>query len=121
MNIKQFVEETLQQILEGVSAVKRRDRRVAPSRELSSNLPSGTGIVTVPAAAPSLVEFDVAVTVTTTTEGKVKGQLIAIAGAEATGTHENSKVSRVKFSVPLELTAPTPDEKESCPNARSGV
>jgi hypothetical protein len=105
MTLEDFVAETLQQIMSGVTKAKRADGRVAVAKKVTMTAPPGSSTAFFTAPTPNYdVEFDVAVTVTDKLEGGMKGQLAVVAGS-AGHTHENSKVSRVKFSVPLDLTS----------------
>jgi len=104
MNLQEFVSKTLQQIATGVSTAKRHDSRIAPKIGLGEDDPkilrtldSADGVF--------LVEFDVAVTASETTEKGAGGGItvlsVASAKGEAKRSVENSSVSRVKFSVPI--------------------
>jgi len=92
MELKDFVSQTITSIIEGV-------------REAQASAQDGAYVNPVMAARP--IEFDVAVTVTETTEKKGGGG-IAVAGfikAEGGGltSSANSSVSRIKFHVPVTL------------------
>jgi hypothetical protein len=105
VNLKEFVAETLEQIMEGVSAAKSKDGRVAVVPEIkTAGMGPGMAVITAPRPVYT-VEFDAAVTVSKKLEGELKGHL-AVVGGSASDVREDSKVSRVKFSVPLDLTAP---------------
>jgi hypothetical protein len=104
VNLKEFVAETLQQIMEGVTLAKSQDGRVAVVPEITSSLGGSMSVISPPRPVYT-VEFDVAVTVSKKLEGELKGHL-AVVGGSASDVREDSKVSRVKFSVPLDLTAP---------------
>jgi hypothetical protein len=103
MNLEEFVAETLQQIISGVTKAKKADGRVAVAKKITTIIPGSTAVYAAP--TPNYdVEFDVAITVTDKLEGELKGHL-AVVGGKAGSVHENSKISRVKFSVPLDITA----------------
>ena len=111
MELKDFVAETLQQIVEGVknakSAVELNGAAVNPDllgdyKEHAKHglLYSGTGKVA------QIVEFDVALSVKEGTG--TKGGIGVVAGVFALGSQgqsnaENSSLTRVKFRVPLSL------------------
>jgi hypothetical protein len=110
MELKDFVSESIKQIIDGVNEAKRYadnyDAMVNPRRWSwnSSNVlaryESNTG------AAIENIEFDVAVTVTegTNTKGGI-GVFVGPVGIGSQGQSENSNssVSRLKFSVPIVL------------------
>jgi hypothetical protein len=92
MDIKEFVSETLKQIVDGVIDAKNRKDGEA----VDVHYPNRTQKVT----------FDVAVTVI---EGKETGGKAGISvwsiGAGVTGKTESSSstISRIKFDIPIEL------------------
>lgn len=108
MELKQFVSETMKQIIDGVidaqKYAKDVDAKVNPYERgwnfgaNSSFLKDGMGFY------GQILEFDVAVT---TTEGdQVKGGAGIFVGPVALGTQgqaesQNSTISRIKFSVPI--------------------
>ncbi|WP_157273679.1 hypothetical protein [Thiobacillus denitrificans] len=111
MDLKDFVSETLQQIVEGVKAaqdsVQQSGASINPNllgdyKEHAKHglLLSGTGKVA------QLVQFDVALEVKEDTG--TKGGIGVVAGVFALGSQgqsntENSSLSRVKFCIPLSL------------------
>lgn len=111
MDLKDFVAETLQQIVEGTKAaqnhIQQSGAAINPNllgdyKEHAKHglLLSGTGKVA------QLVQFDVALEVKEGTG--TKGGIGVMAGLFALGTQgqsnaENSSLNRVKFSVPLSL------------------
>ena len=111
MELKDFVSETLQQIVEGVKIaqanIEQHEAAVNPNligdyKEHAKHglLLSGTGKVA------QIVEFDVALSVKEGTG--TKGGIGVFAGAINLGSsgqssEENSSQSRVKFCVPLSL------------------
>ena len=109
MNLQEFVSSSLQQIAAGVADAQSRDGRIAPLLGIGEDDPKilrtlhGTEGV-------FLVEFDVAVTVSETSEKGVGGGITVLSIAAAKGdlkrSLENSSVSRVKFSVPITYHAP---------------
>jgi hypothetical protein len=110
MDLKDFVSQTLTQIVEGV----KESQTVATARGASVNpILSGTqaeaakhGFLWSEAGFAQVVSFDVALTVTEGTG--TKGGIGVFAGALTLGASgqsatTNSSVSHVKFSVPLVL------------------
>ncbi len=93
MDIKEFVSQTLKQIIDGVVDAQDQTRK--------------TNAVVVPYCdSKQKVDFDVAVTVV---EGKETGGKAGISvwsiGAGVTGKTESSSstVSRIKFEIPIDL------------------
>ena|SRR5438128_8886441 len=96
MDLKQFVSQSIGEILDAITTLKA-DPRVAPKS-------SGAGRVLHP------VEFDIAVTVSDKSQIGGGGG-IAVIGlgslkGEAGTTALREAVSRVKFTVPLDLSMP---------------
>lgn len=110
MELKEFVAETLTQILEGVSnahsKAKELGGEVNPHLMSDHKEMSKYGILWAGGQAAPVVQFDVALTVV---EGSgVKAGIGVFGGAINIGTsgestNENTSVSRVKFSVPVVL------------------
>lgn len=106
MNLKDFVTETLEQILEGVSKAKPKygEGKVAPvlrdGDDDMKTLRTRDG-----GRSAFLVEFDVALSVTESSQTGAGGGLtvfsVASMKAEKDQKTESSTVSRIKFSVPI--------------------
>ena len=110
MDVKEFVESTLVQIVEGISNANEKlkgsgaivsSKHVMPVRDGSTRNEKTGDLV-------NLIDFDVAVTVNEkdTADG---GAGIEIAGIQIGGrlqnATENQSVSRIKFSIPLTIPA----------------
>lgn len=116
MELKDFVEGTITQVIEGVSAAQKAcekgDATVAPGPgggHFALTAPSivASKIPTLSSGHPlTMLDFDVALTVT---EGSAtKGGAGIAIGVLALGTQgqssmQNSSVSRIKFAVPIVL------------------
>lgn len=108
MQLKDFVSETLNQIVEGIIAAQRfgdeRGALVNPKGLVGSNNKADWDRASGESA--SRIEFDVAITAV---EGKgTKGGIGVFVGAIGLGSQGQSEtsqstVSRIKFSVPLHL------------------
>jgi hypothetical protein len=118
MELREFVRSTLLEIVAGVTdaqkALAEEDSTAVINAPMSGhiNRPEyrGTG-----SRSLEMVEFDVALTVTETTDKGIGGRLsIAAAsiGTQRGSSIENSEVSRVRFQVPIALP--------EAPNARRG-
>jgi hypothetical protein len=103
MTLKEFVSDTLIQIVDGVAKAKTTNNNIAPRVTHQSGVPVVQRIASHPTAF--LVGFDVAVTVSKTTDTQAKGGVaihVFEAGAQRTSGSEESTVSRIKFEVPVE-------------------
>ena len=110
MELKDFVSETLSQIIQGVNDAKAtaNDNNATINPHLTSNHTemSKQGILWASGQAAQIVKFDVALTVTEGTG--TKGGIGIFAGAVNLGSSgesqsENTSVSRIQFSVPIVL------------------
>ena len=110
MDLKTFVSETLQQIIEGV--------REAQEKNQKGQSPQGQGAAINPGSKygegatghrtpPRTIDFDVAVAVTEGSESREKDSLGVASyvadNGERSASNSNSTVSRVKFSIPVNL------------------
>src|SRR5205814_8286475 len=104
MDLESFVAETLRAILAGVSPIKTKDAHVEPELTGDDLPPS---LRTYGCRVVFLADFDVAVTVAGRAEGDaaLSGGLIRVVEAKGnvSGTWQGSRVSRIKFSVPLDI------------------
>jgi hypothetical protein len=111
MDLKEFIAETLVQIVDGVSDARERvkDKGVGVNPQMSTTHEHAgkQGLLHVDGPTfAQVIQFDVALTVV---EGKgTKGGIGIFAGGIALGSSgqsqtENSSVSRIKFSIPLVL------------------
>ena len=110
MNLREFIAETLSQLVEGVKDAQERasahGARINPNLTTSAELAVKHGIFIASGEAAQLVQFDVALTATEGTE--TKGGIGVVAGIFNLGSAGQSQaassmVSRVKFSVPVVL------------------
>lgn len=111
MDLREFVTETLSQIVDGVKDAQGRTQvsgaRVNPCLTINPELAAKQGILIARGMAHAqLVQFDVALTAKEGTG--TKGGIGVVVGAFTLGStgqsqEENASVSRVKFSVPLVL------------------
>ena len=111
MKLKDFVAETLKEIIDGVidaqSHYEDKGGKIASGISYAGATANAVGVWNTDTHAPAqVVEFDVAVTATEGTE--TKGGIGVFVGAIGLGSHgksesSNSSVSRIKFSVPILL------------------
>jgi len=118
MDIKQFVDQSLTQILEGISAAQRRNsgQHIAAEAYIS---PSGNLINGGTSGIFTIVDFDISV-VATTSE---RGDSIRVSSVEMTSGSEKTSqnASRVKFSVHVRLPQGGRAPTESSSNYTSAI
>jgi len=110
MNVKDFVEATLTQIVEGTNAaaekIKGSGVSISPKNIRGSH--SALAIDYVTDDMVNLIEFDIAITVNENDKGE-GGAGITIAGIHLGGKVQTENlsetVSRVKFMIPMKLKA----------------
>ena len=104
MDLQDFVTTTLCQISAGVATAKNYDRCIAPRIGVSQDDPK---ILRTLADSDGvfLVEFDVPITASEASQNGAAGTIAVLSLASGKGAAkrsvENSSVSRVKFSVPI--------------------
>src|SRR4029450_13607148 len=104
MDLQDFITTTLCQISAGVATAKNYDRCIAPRIGGGQDEPK---ILRTLADSDSvfLVEFDVPVAASEATKNRAAGSIAIVSTAsgkrQANRNVENSLVSRVKFSVPI--------------------
>ena len=110
MDLREFVNQTLCQIVEGVGDTQSRCKElgavVNPHLNTSHEQAGKQGFLNASGSFSPVVQFDVALTVTE--GGRTKGGTGVFAGAVTLGSSgqlqtESSSVSRVKVSVPVAL------------------
>ncbi len=116
MEIKDFVAQSLQQIVEGIAAaqaaVATSGAVINPSLMGGGDAIARQGILQAHGGgATTMVDFDVAVTVSegTGTRGGI-GVFAGVVnlGSSGESSNQNQSVSRLKFRVPLALPLPRP-------------
>jgi hypothetical protein len=100
MDIKQFVDQSLTQILEGITSAQKRNNgnHIAAEAYIS---PTGNLINGGTSGLFTIVDFDISVTATTSE----RGDSLRVSSIEMTGGSERTaqNMSRVKFSVHVRL------------------
>jgi hypothetical protein len=104
MTLEEFVSDTLIQIVSGVENARRKSLRVAP--RVVHHTGHDTPVIQADAKNPRafLVDFDVAVTVSKTSDTEAKGGVsihVFEAGGHRSSSADQSTVSRIKFEVPV--------------------
>lgn len=110
MNLKDFIDETLSEILAGIRAAQKKEGGGAVGAQMFGNanhtnlVPAGrSGFFTI-------VDFDVSVAAETTAEGKAGIRVMSI-GAEGGGQRKSQESSRVKFAVQVRIPDGDPASK----------
>ena len=110
MDLKEFVSETIVQIVSGVVDAQQKTTelgaKVSPKLTGGANYGVQHGFLAAEGGATQVVQFDVALTAKEGTG--TKGGIGIVAGIVSLGSsgqsnEENASVSRVKFSVPVTL------------------
>jgi len=102
MELEEFIKQTLLSISKGVDAAKAVNCGVAAR-------PQGAGIMKREGNSDpiTMVEFDIAVTTTSTTGSDAKSGITVMGmfnlGGDLNAEQTNSRVSRIKFDVPVAL------------------
>jgi Trypsin-co-occurring domain 2 len=113
VNLAEFVEETLSEILTGIRAAQGREGGEAVGAGFTTGLTSGSNIAGTnlfhshAAGVFTVVDFDVSVAAETTATGKGGIRVMSI-GAEGGAERKSQEASRVKFAVQLKLPEGTP-------------
>ncbi len=89
MELKDFIKETLVEIIEGV-------------KDAQGAIDSGS-VVGRRQESAQTVDFDVAVTTSSATEGGGKVSVMGIGSAGLEGSTSSEAVTRIKFAVPIDL------------------
>lgn len=102
MNLAEFVEETLTEILKGIRAAQQTEGGSAIGAQLNGAIKS-TLLVEGPASSMfTIVEFDVSVIAETVAAGKA-GLRVWSAGIEGEGRKSDHQTSRVRFAVQVKI------------------
>jgi hypothetical protein len=107
MNLRDFVAGTLREILDGVTDAQAGGHRelINPHAHYLADDAPKTHFVTRHQSLVQMVEFDVAITVESTTEKSggagVKIFSVVEVGGGGSDAERSSNVSRIKFSVPV--------------------
>ena len=101
MNLSEFVEETLSELLAGIRNAQKKDGGGDVAAEMFEDA-SKLGVVGSGGEIFTVVQFDVSVSAETKGGGKAGLRVWSIR-AEGSGEHTAQHTNRVKFSVPLRL------------------
>lgn len=102
MNLAEFVEESLSEILVGIKAAQSKEGGGAVGAELAGAPPPGSQLFSSGYGSFTIVDFDVSVVAETQTAGKAGIRVWSI-GAEGGGQHSSQQSSRIRFSVHLRI------------------
>jgi hypothetical protein len=102
VNLREFVDETLTEILAGIRAAQNKDGGGAVGAQgitmASTLIHSGKGNDKF-----TVVEFDVSVVAETSGGGKGELKVWSVGSLEGGGKHSNQQTSRVKFAIHLKI------------------
>ncbi len=104
MTLREFVSDTLLQIVDGVADAKIKNQRVAPRVIQAAGLDAPIVVADAENPRAFVVDFDVAVAVSKTTDAEAKGAVsvyVFEVGGQRVSSTEQSTVSRIKFGVPI--------------------
>lgn len=103
MTVQEFVRDSLVQIASGVDEARDKNIKIAPYVQRAND--KSCGFLTVEAVPVFLIEFDLAVSISTKHDGgggaSISVAHIFTAGGGAEASKERSEVSRLRFSVPI--------------------
>jgi hypothetical protein len=102
MNLAEFIETTLTEILTGIRNAQKKDGGGLVSAEMWQDAKSLGVIGSGTGGNFTTVQFDVSVLAETKGGGKA-GIRVWSVGAEGAGEHTSQHASRIKFAVPLRL------------------
>lgn len=101
MDIREFVEETLKQVIEGVKAAQESEGgnliNASNNAPVSGHLFSNGTLGTF-----TIVEFDIAVSAETAGKGGAGLKVFGV-GVEGSGEHKSGYANRISFAVPVRL------------------
>lgn len=117
IELKDFVAETLKQIIDGVILAQKYAKETGAIINPKETLEAPSGVIkgTDTGRNAQIVEFDVAITVSQDTEAKGGGKVfigIAGIGSEIRSERQGELVQRIKFSVPMYLPNQEGDKGE---------
>jgi hypothetical protein len=110
MELKDFVSETLKQVMEGVKVAQKFSKesggKINPKGIYTTSTTSHPQLYTTDNELVQVIEFDVAVTATES--DKAKGGIGIFVGAFGIGAqgesgNQNSAINRIQFKVPIIL------------------
>jgi Trypsin-co-occurring domain 2 len=103
MNLADFVEQSLSEILMGVRAAQKKEGGAAVAAEMYG-APAKDSLLVIGGSSGTftVVEFDVSVVAETTAGGK-GGLRVWSVGIEGEGKRSDQQTSRVRFAVQLKL------------------
>jgi len=103
MDVKEFVAESLSQILEGVREAQRSDGGSDINAYNANSIPGGKNAFAAGQFGTfTLVEFDIAVSAETSGKGGANLKVFGV-GIEGGGEHTAGKANRITFAIPVRL------------------
>jgi hypothetical protein len=103
MELKEFIEASLRQVIEGVKAAQAGEDGSLVNAQVAGAIPLGDGLANAGnLGVLTKVDFDVSVSAETTGSGGIKLVVFGV-GAEGGGQQRAMAANRVSFSVPVRL------------------
>jgi hypothetical protein len=102
MDLAEFVEESLTEILAGIRAAQKKDGGGAVGAQMHAATDKGLLVHGGTSGLFTVVDFDVSVVAETKAGGKA-GLKVWGAGVEAGAGHSSQQTSRLKFSVQMRI------------------
>jgi hypothetical protein len=103
MNLAEFVEETLSEILTGVRAAQKKEGGQNVGAEMYGGPKGDLLVMGGTSGTFTVVEFDVSVVAETSAGGKGSLRVWSAVGIEAGGKQSDHRTSRVRFAVQLKI------------------
>ena len=113
MELKDFVSESLKQVLAGVRAAQSGEDGGLVNAKIPSTVARGGNLVSAGnVGIVSRVDFEVQVSAETSGGGGAKIQVLNVFGVDGSGQHTSKAANRLTFSVPVLLPAGGADDHE---------
>ena len=111
MNLKEFIDETLSEILAGIRSAQSKEGGKAIGAEMRVNVNHNNLVDAGTSGVFTIVDFDVSVVAETETKGKAGIKVFSIGSVEGGGGHAHQEASRIKFAVQLKIPDDEPAKR----------
>jgi hypothetical protein len=102
MNLSEFIDETLTEILSGIRSAQKKEGGGAIGAQMHVGTTHGNLLHGGTSGYFTIVDFDVSVAAETSAGGKAGLRVMSI-GAEGGAGHKSQETSRVKFAVQVRI------------------
>jgi hypothetical protein len=103
VNLAEFIDETLSEILAGIRSAQKKDGGGAIGAHMYAGLNHANLINAATSGFFTIVDFDVSVAAEATAGGKAGIRVLSIGGIEGGGERKSQESSRVKFAVHVRI------------------